>query len=203
MQPSWWVCHDRKLKNPLPAMCWWFDSVSTESGLQRTLNRFVAAYDTPGMKISTVKTDGLYASRNSNQYLLQLNGPTQKQLYKFKYLGVAFTRDRRHDEWTGYPNWQGNCNNESFAQFSWRETRIVEKKQSSQFLKQPLSLLTSCVSVWSWKFDSDWKGAIASANIQNVVSSKNQRSYILDKVRISWDSKISKGATSLNWKISA
>ena len=27
-------------------MSWWFDSASTESGLQRTLNRFAAAYDT-------------------------------------------------------------------------------------------------------------------------------------------------------------
>ena len=31
---------------------------------------------------------------------------------------------------------------------------------------------------------------------------KNQKSYIIDKVRIAWDSKISRAATSSTWKIS-
>ena len=100
MQPSWWVCHDWKLKNQLPAMCWWFDTASTKSGIQYTLNRFAAAYDTAGIKISMVKTDVpvLHVSRNTNQCVLQLNGVTQKQVYKFKYLVVAFTSDGRQDK---------------------------------------------------------------------------------------------------------
>ena len=98
MQPSWWVCHEKKLKNQLPALCWGFDSASTESGLQRTLNRLAAADDTARIKISTVKIDVLHVSGNTNQCLLQLNGATQKQVYKFKYLEVVFTSDRRHDE---------------------------------------------------------------------------------------------------------
>ena len=100
MQLSWWVRHDRKLKNQLPAMCWWFDSASTESGLQCTLYRFAAAYDTAGIKISTVKTDVLHVSRNTNQCLLQLNEATQKQVYKSKYLGGegAFTSDGTQNE---------------------------------------------------------------------------------------------------------
>ena len=101
---------------------------------------------------------------------------------------------------TEYPNWLGNYHNENFALFSCCEMRIVEKKQSSQFLKQSLSFLTCCISVCSWKFGNDWKDANASASVQNEVSPKNQKSYIIDKVCGSWDSKISKAATSPNWK---
>ena len=59
------------------------------------------------------------------------------------------------------------------------------------------------VSIWSWKFGNDWKGAVASAIVQNEVSPKNWRSYIIDKVRVFWDLKFFKAATSPNWKISA
>ena len=45
----------------------------------------------------------LHVSRNTNQRLLQLNGATQKQVYKFKYLGVAFTSDGRQDKELGIP----------------------------------------------------------------------------------------------------
>ena len=62
---------------------------------------------------------------------------------------------------TGYPNWQGNCNNENFALFSCCEARMVEKKQSSQFSKQSLSFLTCPISKRSEKFGYDCKGAIA------------------------------------------
>ena len=58
-------------------------------------------------------------------------------------------------------------------------------KQSSQFSKQALSVFTYSISVWSWKFGNDWKGTITSASVQNEVSPKNQRSYIIDKVHIS------------------
>ena len=43
---------------------------STESGFQCTRRRFAAAYDTAGIKLSTVKTDMFYVSRNTNQRLL-------------------------------------------------------------------------------------------------------------------------------------
>ena len=62
------------------------------------LHRFAAAYDTAGIKISTVKTNMLQVSRNTNQRLLQLNGVMQKQVYKFKYFGVAFTSDERQNK---------------------------------------------------------------------------------------------------------
>ena len=45
-----------------------------------------------------MKSDVLHVSRNTNQCLLQLNGATQKQVYKFKNFGFAYTRDGRQDE---------------------------------------------------------------------------------------------------------
>ena len=71
---------------------------STESGLQRALNSFADACNTAGMKISTAKTGVLHLSRNLDQCVVQVNGVTLKQVEKFKYLGVAFTSDRRQDE---------------------------------------------------------------------------------------------------------
>ena len=45
----------------------------------------------------------LNISRNSNQCLVQLKGATQKQVYKFKYLGVAFTNDKRQNKELSIP----------------------------------------------------------------------------------------------------
>ena len=70
---------------------------STESGLQRALNSFADACNTAGMKISTAKTEVLHFSRNPDQCILLVNGATQKQVRKFKYLWVAFTSDGRQD----------------------------------------------------------------------------------------------------------
>ena len=50
------------------------------------------------MKISTAKTEVLHLSRNRDQCLLQVNRATLKQVEKFKYLGVAFTSDRKKEE---------------------------------------------------------------------------------------------------------
>ena len=71
---------------------------STESGLQRALNSFADASDTTGMKTSMAKTELLHLSRNPDQYSLQVNGATLKQVEKFTYVGVALTRDGRQDE---------------------------------------------------------------------------------------------------------
>ena len=71
---------------------------STESGLQRVLNIFADACNTVGIKAGTVKTEVLHLSRNPDQCVLQVNGATLKQVEKFKYLGVAFTSDRKQDE---------------------------------------------------------------------------------------------------------
>ena len=50
------------------------------------------------MKISMAKTEVLHLLRNPDLCVLQVNGATLKQIEKFKYLGVAFTRDGRQDE---------------------------------------------------------------------------------------------------------
>ena len=71
---------------------------STQSGLQHALNSFADACDTAGMKINTAKTKILHLSRNPDQYVLKVNGATQKLVEKFKYLGVTFTNDGRQDE---------------------------------------------------------------------------------------------------------
>ena len=71
---------------------------STKSGLQRALNSFADACNTAGMKISTAKTEVRHLSRNPDQCVPQVNGETLKQVERFKYLGVAFTGDRRQDE---------------------------------------------------------------------------------------------------------
>ena len=71
---------------------------SSESGFQRALNGFAAAYDIAGMKISTSKTKVLHLFRNPDQCSLQVGGVSLKQVEKFKYLGVAFTSDGRQDK---------------------------------------------------------------------------------------------------------
>ena len=50
------------------------------------------------MKIKTAKIEALHLSRNPDQCVLQVNGVKLEQVEKFKYLGVAFTSDRRQDE---------------------------------------------------------------------------------------------------------
>ena len=50
------------------------------------------------MKISTTEAEVLYFSRNPDQFALQVNGATLKQVEKFKYLGAAFLSDGRQDE---------------------------------------------------------------------------------------------------------
>ena len=93
------MCHNWKLQNQ--SLLFADDLVllsSTESGLQRALNSFADACNTAGTKISTAKTEVLHLSRNTDQCVLQVNGVTPKQVKKFKYLGFAFTSDRRQHE---------------------------------------------------------------------------------------------------------
>ena len=64
---------------------------SAEQGLKHALDRFAAAFDQEGMKISTKKTDVLCLSRNPNHCTLQVNGKTLQQVEMFKNLEVVFT----------------------------------------------------------------------------------------------------------------
>ena len=123
--------------------------------------------------------------------------------YKYKFLGVAFTSDGWQNEELYIRIGKAIVIMRTLHDSAVVRWELSKKKQNSHFSKQSLSLFTNCISIWLWKFGNDWKGAISSAIVQNEVSPKNWRSYIIDNVRISWDSKFSKAATSPNWKISA
>jgi len=71
---------------------------SSEQDLQHSLDRFSAACDRAGMKISTKNTEVFYLSRNPRQCTLQVRSNTLQQMEKFKYLGVVFTSDGRWSE---------------------------------------------------------------------------------------------------------
>ena len=71
----------------------WLLLSSTESGRKRALNSFADACNTAGIEISTANTEVLHLSRNLDQCVLQVNEATEKQVKKFKYLGIAFASD--------------------------------------------------------------------------------------------------------------
>ena len=96
-----------------------------------------------------IKTDMLHVSRNTNQRLLQLNGATQKQSYKFKYLGVAVTSDRRQNKELGIRIGKAIAIMKALHYSVVVRQKLSKMKQSSQFSKQSLSLLTYSISVWS------------------------------------------------------
>ena len=70
---------------------------SNKSGFQYLLNRFSDACLDAGKKISTAKTEIMCLSRHSVQFSFQTNGVTLQQTEKFKYFGVTFSSDGRHD----------------------------------------------------------------------------------------------------------
>ena len=118
------------------------------------LHRFAAAYDTAGIKISTVKTNMLDVSRNTNLLLLQLNGVTQKQVNKFKYLGVAFTSDGRENKELGIAIGKTIAIMKALQysvvtkQFSSCETKIVKNEAKLSIFKTvfvPSYLLYLCM----------------------------------------------------------
>ena len=109
---------------------------ATESCLQRALNSFANACNTTGMKISPAKTQVLNLSKNFDQCMWQVNRATLKRVEKFKYVEVAFTSDGRQDEELDTRIGKGSALMQAFSLFGCHETRIVEKRQSSQFSKQ-------------------------------------------------------------------
>ena len=111
---------------------------STESGLQRALNSFADACNTAGMKISTAKTEVPHLSRDPDQYVLEVNGATLKQVEKFKHLGVAFTSDGRQDEELDTRIGKASAVMQALH-YSVVMKRELSKKASSQFSKQFLS----------------------------------------------------------------
>ena len=106
-----------------------------------TLNSFTAACDTARMKISTVKSQNKYTScfKKPQSVLVAREKTSNEAGIEVQVSWGCIHEWRKARRRTGYPNWQRNCNNASFAQFSCCETSIVEKLQSSQFSKQSFS----------------------------------------------------------------
>jgi len=63
---------------------------SSQQGLQHAFDRFSAACNQAGMKISTKTIEVLCLSRRLRQCILQVNGNTLQQVETFKYLPVVF-----------------------------------------------------------------------------------------------------------------
>ena len=91
----------------------------------------------------------LHVSRNTNQHFLQLNGATQKQVYKFQYLVAAFMSDGRQNKELGIPIGKASALMKALHYSAVMRQTLSKMKQSSQFSKQSLSLLTYPISVWS------------------------------------------------------
>jgi exonuclease III len=64
---------------------------SSQSDLQRALERFAGECDSASMRINTTKTEALVVSRTPVQCALHVSGASLKQVEKYKYLGVSFT----------------------------------------------------------------------------------------------------------------
>ena len=69
----------------------------TQNGLQQALDRFSDACSGAVLEISTTKTETMCLFRLPQQCSLRIDGVPQKQLEKFKYLGVSFTSDSRQN----------------------------------------------------------------------------------------------------------
>jgi len=66
---------------------------SSQQGLQHAVDRFSAACDQAGIKISTKKIEVLCLSRHPRHCILQVSGNTLQQVETSKYLGMVFTSD--------------------------------------------------------------------------------------------------------------
>ena len=127
--------HNRKLQNQLPATCGWFNPSSTESGLQRELDRFAADCDTTGIKTSTVKTDVHHVSRNPKSVLVasEWSGTEAGTGIKVQASLGCIHKWRKVRQRTRHPNWQDKCNNAK-ALFGCCETKTVIKSKALNFL---------------------------------------------------------------------
>lgn len=71
---------------------------SSQTDLQRALERFAAECAQDGMKISTAKTEAMCLSRRPVDCALHVSGVPIRQVEEFKYLGTLFTSDGRQEK---------------------------------------------------------------------------------------------------------
>ena len=136
------------------------------------------------MKLSMVKTDVLHVSRNTNQCLLLLNGATQKQLYKFTYLGVAFTSDRRQDKELDIQIGKAIAIKRALH-YSVVARQELSKKSKAVNFRNSLCPFSLAISLYGRK------NLVMTERVRSQVQAskmrflkKMNRSYIIDKVRI-------------------
>ena len=111
---------------------------------------FAATYDIAGIKLWSK----LHDSRNPNQCLLQLNGVTQKHIYKFKYLEVAFTSDGRQDKELDIQIDKAIAIMR-FSHHSVIVRLVLSKKSKALNFQNSLCPFSPALSVWSSKIDND------------------------------------------------
>ena len=70
----------------------------SQQGVQHAFDRFSAACDQAGTKISSKKIEELCLSRRPRQCILQVTGNTLQQVETFQYLGVVLTSDGSRNE---------------------------------------------------------------------------------------------------------
>ncbi|TWW53255.1 hypothetical protein D4764_0018220 [Takifugu flavidus] len=71
---------------------------SSARDLQLSLDRFAAACEAAGMRISTSKSEAMVLDRKKVECLLRVKEEILPQVEEFKYLGVLFTSE---EEWSG------------------------------------------------------------------------------------------------------
>jgi len=81
---------------------------SSQQGLQHAFDRFSAAFEQAGKKISTKQFEVLCLVRHPRRCILQVSGNTLQQVETFQYLGVVFTSDGSRNK--GINTWFGKAN---------------------------------------------------------------------------------------------
>ncbi|TWW63621.1 hypothetical protein D4764_03G0006290 [Takifugu flavidus] len=72
--------------------------VSSARDLQLSLDRFAAACEAAGMRISTSKAEAMVLSRKKVECLLRVKEEILPQVEEFKYLGILFTSEGRMEQ---------------------------------------------------------------------------------------------------------
>ena len=136
------------------------------------LNSFADASYTAERNISTAKTEVLHLSRNPDQFSLQVNEATLKQVQKFKYHGFAFTSDRTQDE-----ELYTRIGKASAVMRALYYSAVMKRELSKKAKLSIFKTVFSLSHVWLGILGNDQKNTITIPGVRNDVFTKNRRSY--------------------------
>ena len=129
---------------------------SSQQGLQLAFDRFPAACDQAGTKISSKKIEVLCVLRCPRLCFLQVSGNTLQQVETFKYLGVVFTSDESRKKEIDTRIGKANV--------VLRELycSVVAKRELSKNGKLSVFKIGPCSDphLWSWILGNDWKNTV-------------------------------------------